>query len=81
MGNLSYVKPYKYLEFGGQRTSGNILFGKVKNKGATTAHAKEYIDFTAKEGLHHLLIEGWNKGWTPAWTKNRMHGQFHAKCR
>ena len=31
--------------------------------GATTEHAKEYIDFAAKNGFDAILIEGWNIGW------------------
>lgn len=31
--------------------------------GATTEHAKEYIDFAAENGFDGVLIEGWNIGW------------------
>lgn len=31
--------------------------------GATTAHAKKFIDFAAAHGLDAVLIEGWNIGW------------------
>ncbi|WP_218937574.1 MULTISPECIES: glycoside hydrolase family 97 protein [Antarcticibacterium] len=31
--------------------------------GATTAHAKDYVDFAAKHGIDAVLIEGWNIGW------------------
>jgi alpha-glucosidase len=31
--------------------------------GATTARAKEYIDFAAAHGIGGVLAEGWNKGW------------------
>jgi hypothetical protein len=31
--------------------------------GATTAHAKEYIDFAAANSFDAILIEGWNIGW------------------
>jgi glucan 1,4-alpha-glucosidase len=37
--------------------------------GATTEHAKEYIDFAAKNGFDALLIEGWNVGWED-WINN-----------
>lgn len=30
---------------------------------ATTAHAKEYIDFAALHGFDAVLVEGWNVGW------------------
>lgn len=31
--------------------------------GATTANAKRYIDFAAKNNITGLLVEGWNVGW------------------
>ncbi|KAF0094815.1 MAG: alpha-glucosidase [Puniceicoccaceae bacterium 5H] len=31
--------------------------------GATTAYAKELIDFAAANNLHGILVEGWNTGW------------------
>lgn len=37
--------------------------------GATTEHAKEYIDFAAKNGFDAILIEGWNVGWED-WINN-----------
>jgi alpha-glucosidase len=73
MGNPSYVKPYKYFGIWWAMHIGKYTFWEGEKQGATTEHAKTYIDFTAKEGLHHLLIEGWNKGWTPAWYENKMH--------
>lgn len=73
MGNPSYVKPYKYFGIWWAMHIGKYTFWEGEKQGATTTHAKEYIDFTAKEGLHHLLIEGWNKGWTQQWYENHMH--------
>ena len=31
--------------------------------GATTAHAKELIDFAAENNIGGILVEGWNTGW------------------
>lgn len=73
LGNPSYVKPYKYFGIWWGMHIGKYSFWEGKKQGATTVRAKEYIDFTAKEGLHHLLIEGWNKGWTRQWYENQMH--------
>ncbi|MEN2401344.1 glycoside hydrolase family 97 protein [Flavobacterium sp. MC2016-06] len=73
LGNPSYVKSYKYFGIWWAMHIGKYTFWEGEKQGATTVHAKDYIDFTAKEGLHHLLIEGWNKGWTPAWYENKMH--------
>jgi alpha-glucosidase len=71
--NTSYFKPYKYFGIWWGMHIGKYTFWESEKQGATTKHAEEYIDFTAKEGFHHLLIEGWNKGWTPAWYENHMH--------
>ena len=73
LGNPSYVKPYKYFGICWGMHIGKYTFWESEKQGATTKNAQEYIDFTAKEGFHHLLIEGWNKGWTPAWYENHMH--------
>jgi len=72
LGNPSYVKPYKYFGIWWGMHIGKYSFWEGKKQGATTVRAKQYIDFTAKEGLHHLLIEGWNKGWTRQWYENQM---------
>ncbi|MCV9927722.1 glycoside hydrolase family 97 protein [Flavobacterium sp. LS1R49] len=73
LANTSYFKPYKYFGIWWGMHIGKYTFWESDKQGATTKHAKEYIDFTAKEGFHHLLIEGWNKGWTPQWYENHMH--------
>jgi alpha-glucosidase len=68
-----YGHPFKYLGIWWGMHIGKYSFWESPIQGATTQHAKEYIDFTAKEGFHYLLIEGWNKGWTPDWYKNQVH--------
>jgi len=73
LGKVDYFKPYKYFGIWWGMHIGKYTFWESDKQGATTKHAEEYIDFTAKEGFHHLLIEGWNKGWTPAWYENKMH--------
>ncbi|QEE50867.1 glycoside hydrolase family 97 protein [Flavobacterium alkalisoli] len=71
--DTSYIEPFKYTGIWWGMHIGKYTFWESETQGATTAHAKEYIDFNAKEGINYLLIEGWNKGWTPAWYENRMH--------
>jgi len=73
LGDINYFKPFKYLGIWWGMHIGKYSFWEGPIQGATTEHAKEYIDFTSKEGFHHMLIEGWNKGWTPAWYENKMH--------
>ena len=38
--------------------------------GATTAHAKQHIDFAAANGFGGVLVEGWNIGWDGDWIGN-----------
>ncbi|SFQ74341.1 alpha-glucosidase [Flavobacterium akiainvivens] len=71
--DISYVEPLKYLGIWWGMHISKFSFWEGPKQGATTEHAREYIDFTAKEGFHYLLIEGWNKGWTQDWFKNKMH--------
>ena len=80
LGKPSYVKPYKYFGIWWGMHIGKFTFWESDTQGATTKNAKEYIDFTADKGFHHLLIEGWNKGWTPAWYENHMHMFSFTKC-
>ncbi|ESQ81509.1 hypothetical protein AEAC466_21155 [Asticcacaulis sp. AC466] len=63
LGDVSWVKPYKYV---------GIWWGMHLNKwtweagprhGATTENTEAYIDFAAKNGFRGVLVEGWNKGW------------------
>ncbi|MDG3581728.1 glycoside hydrolase family 97 protein [Galbibacter pacificus] len=71
--DTSWIKPFKYMGIWWAMHIGKYTFWEGEKQGATTKHAEEYIDFAEKEGIDHLLIEGWNKGWTPDWYKNAMH--------
>ena len=76
IADTDWIKPFKYIGIWWGMHIGKYTFWEGENQGATTKNAKKYIDFAAKEGIDHLLIEGWNKGWTPDWYKNEMH-QFN----
>lgn len=80
LGNPTYFKPYKYTGIWWGMHIGKYTFWESEKQGATTKNAFDYIDFTAKEGFHHMLIEGWNKGWTPQWYENHMHMFSFTKC-
>lgn len=64
IGDVSWFKPMKYVgiwwEMHLGKSSWDIASGK---HGATTANAKRYIDFAARNGIKGLLVEGWNTGW------------------
>ncbi len=78
IGDVSWFKPMKYVGIWWEMHLGkstwdyestqdmNTFVGDKNKKGhhgATTANAKYYIDFAAKNNIHGLLVEGWNTGW------------------
>ncbi|MBN2235184.1 MAG: glycoside hydrolase family 97 N-terminal domain-containing protein, partial [Opitutales bacterium] len=71
--DTSWIQPHKYLGIWWGMHIGKYTFWESPTHGASTVNAKQYIDYCAKFGIRHLLIEGWNKGWTPAWYENAMH--------
>lgn len=71
--DLSYIETYKYTGIWWAMHISKYTFWEGPKHGATTENAMADIDHTSELGIHHMLIEGWNKGWTPAWYENRMH--------
>ncbi len=64
LGDISWFKPTKYTgiwwEMHLGKSSWDIASGK---HGATTKKAKDLIDFSSKNNIGGVLIEGWNTGW------------------
>ncbi|HEX9825175.1 MAG TPA: glycoside hydrolase family 97 protein [Flavobacteriaceae bacterium] len=71
--DTSWIETYKYLGVWWGMHIGKYTFWEGPKHGASTKISKAYIDACKTLGVHHLLIEGWNKGWTPAWYENKMH--------
>jgi alpha-glucosidase len=69
LGDVSWLKPMKYVGIWWGMHIGNWTFGQGEKHGATTERAKKYIDFAAKNGFDEVLVEGWNIGWKtgPDW--------------
>jgi alpha-glucosidase len=63
LGDVSWVKPMKYVGIWWAMHLDQATWNSGPKHGATTANAKRYIDFAAKNGFGGVLIEGWNKGW------------------
>lgn len=64
LGDVSYVKPMKYAGIWWEMHIGKSSWDKASGKhGATTARAKEMIDFASQNGMKGVLVEGWNTGW------------------
>jgi len=63
LGDVSWVKPYKYVGICWEMHLGTATWEAGPKHGATTANAKKYIDFAAQNGFRGVLVEGWNEGW------------------
>ncbi|MCK5776515.1 MAG: glycoside hydrolase family 97 protein [Bacteroidales bacterium] len=67
LGDVSWVKPMKYIGIWWGIHIGNWTFHQSPTLGATTENALKYIDFAAKYGFDEVLIEGWNEGFENSW--------------
>jgi len=67
LGDVSWVKPYKYVGIWWGMHLGTKTWASGAKHGATTAETKRYIDFAAQHGFRGVLVEGWNKGWDGDW--------------
>ncbi|QWU18015.1 alpha-glucosidase [Paenibacillus sophorae] len=76
LGDVSWVKPGKYIGIWWGMHLGLYTWGSGPRHGATTENAKRYIDFAAKYGIPMVLIEGWNIGWDNDWTKHGENFSF-----
>ena len=78
LGDVSWFTPMKYTgvwwemhlgksswDYGMEMVDGKwIDTGKAHGKhGATTENVKRFIDFSAKNNIGGVLVEGWNTGW------------------
>jgi alpha-glucosidase len=75
-GDFSWVKPIKFLGIWWAMFVGEWTWAPGDRHGATTDHAKEYIDYCTRLGLDGLLIEGWNDGWEGDWLQNGVNNKF-----
>ncbi|UOB18737.1 glycoside hydrolase family 97 protein [Abyssalbus ytuae] len=73
LDDLSYIETYKYTGIWWGMHISKYTFWEGPKHGASTKNSLDYIDMTNQLGIHHMLVEGWNKGWTPAWYENKMH--------
>lgn len=78
IGDVSWFKPTKYTgiwwemhlnksswDYGLEDVNGEwVDTGKAHGKhGATTENTKAFIDFSARNNIGAVLVEGWNTGW------------------
>ena len=67
LGDVSWVKPMKYVGIWWGMHLDTQSWNSGPKHGATTAYAKKMIDFASANGIPGLLIEGWNVGWDGDW--------------
>ncbi|MGL4314825.1 MAG: glycoside hydrolase family 97 protein, partial [Sphingomonas sp.] len=70
LGDMSWFKPGKFVGVWWNMIKGDWTWARGPRHGATTEHVKQYIDFAAKNGIHNVLVEGWNVGWDGDWFGN-----------
>ena len=76
LGDVSWVKPGKYVGVWWEMHLGTKTWSSGPKHGATTANTKRFIDFAAKYGFDGVLVEGWNVGWDGNWYGNGNQFNF-----
>lgn len=70
LGDVSWVKPRKYVGIWWGMHLETQSWASGAKHGATTANALKLIDFAAKHKIPGMLVEGWNMGWDGDWFAN-----------
>jgi alpha-glucosidase len=76
LGDVSWVKPMKYVGIWWAMHLDRATWSSGPKHGATTANARRLIDFAAKNGFGGVLFEGWNTGWDGDWLGNGWDFSF-----
>ncbi len=76
VGDFSWVHTLKFIGIWWAMYVGEWTWAPGDRHGATTTHAKEYIDAAVRLGVSGLLIEGWNDGWEGDWLENGINNKF-----
>ena len=76
LASTDWIHPMKYVGIWWGMHIGAMTWSSGPKHGATTANAKRYIDFAAKNGFGGVLVEGWNTGWDGDWIANRNAFSF-----
>jgi alpha-glucosidase len=76
LGDVSWVKPMKYLGIWWEMHLDTKSWGSGPKHGATTEEAIRYLDFAAEHGFGGVLVEGWNLGWDGDWFANGEEFSF-----
>ncbi len=76
LGDVSWVKPAKYLGVWWSMHLDEESWATGPRHAATTAKTKKVIDFAAANGFRGVLVEGWNPGWDGNWVGNGYDFDF-----
>ena len=76
LGDVSWVKPSKFIGVWWDMHLNRRTWGPGPRHGATTANVKRYIDFAATHGMRGVLVEGWNLGWNENWAGSGANFSF-----
>ena len=74
--DFSWVHPLKFIGIWWAMFVGEWTWAPGERHGATTEHAKQYIDAAKRLGIEGLLMEGWNNGWEGDWLQNGASTDF-----
>lgn len=70
LGDVSWVKPMKYVGVWWEMHLDLKSWASGPRHGATNENVRKHIDFAAKHGFGGVLVEGWNVGWDGDWFGN-----------
>ncbi len=70
LGDVSWVKPAKFVGVWWNMIKGTWTWARGPRHGATNANVRRYIDFAARNRIPGVLVEGWNVGWDGEWFGN-----------
>ena len=76
LGDVSWVKPSKYLGVWWSMHLDEESWATGARHAATTAKTRKVIDFAAAHGFRGVLVEGWNPGWDGNWVGNGYDFDF-----
>ena len=74
--DFSWVETLKFIGIWWAMYVGEWTWAPGDRHGATTEHAKAYVDAAVRLGIRGLLIEGWNDGWEGNWLENGIRNNF-----
>jgi len=70
LGDVSWVKPMKYVGVWWEMHMDLKTWSSGPKHGATNKNVRRHIDFAAEHGFGGVLVEGWNVGWNADWFGN-----------